>query len=84
MGLVPSLQSNPVNEQGIPTAITFSPDHPTVINFIQGVVKIPTGFDSVQDIKCTENQITIFSINHKTVSIGVNSDFIRNGIVKRY
>ncbi len=49
-GIAESAQPNPISSQGYATAQVLSPDAPTIINYIMGVVEIPAAFDRVKSI----------------------------------
>jgi hypothetical protein len=78
-GLVPSVTPNELNKAGIPTAVKLSPSRPTVINYIQGVVKIPADFDRVKKATFEPGQVTFTSVSGKVVTAPVNHDFLKTG-----
>jgi hypothetical protein len=75
-GLTPSAEHNPVNERGIHTVLSLSPDKPTVINHLQGVVKIPSTFERVEDISFDNGSITFRSPSGETVSADVDWNYV--------
>ena len=78
-GLGPSTRPNGITKQGFPTAIAFSPTRPTVVNFIQGAVKIPAGFENVRTARFGEGKVTFVSVTGKEVTVEVNHAFIKTG-----
>jgi hypothetical protein len=78
-GWVPSVEPNSVNDAGFPTTHPFSPDAPTAINFIQGVVKIPEGFEMVKTAQFAPGKVTFTSTTGREVSAEVDHSFLRSG-----
>lgn len=78
-GMPISAQPNDLNAQGIPTAIELQADQPTVINYIQGVAKIPADFQMVKDVEFGAGEVTFVSVTGKKVTVPVNVEFVRTG-----
>ncbi|NQS90493.1 hypothetical protein HQ584_11975 [Patescibacteria group bacterium] len=78
-GLGPSTRPNIITRAGFPTAIELSPETPTVVNFIQGVVEIPSDFRNVKAVKFGSNAVTFVSITGKEVTADVNYRFLKTG-----
>jgi hypothetical protein len=78
-GMPLSAQRNDVNAQGIPTAIELKADHPTVVNYIQGVAKIPADFRMVKDVEFGTGELTFVSVTGKKVTVPVSFEFARTG-----
>lgn len=78
-GLVPSLQSNVLNKAGIPTAIELSKETPTVINYIQGVAKVPKDFGAVKTIEFAAGTLTLQSTTGRKVVVAVQHEFLKTG-----
>jgi len=78
-GLAPSAADNLLTKEGVKTAITFTADKPTVINYIQGAVRVPAGFDIVKDVKFTDQAATFTSESGKEVVVPVSKEFLRFG-----
>jgi len=76
-GLAPSLRPNAINKAGIPTSMEFSPDRPTVVKLIQGVVKIPQDFGNVKDVRFAPGEVTFISTTGKSVTARVRHEFLR-------
>jgi hypothetical protein len=78
-GMPISAQPNDLNAQGIPTAIDLSASRPTVVNYIQGVAKIPAGFRMVEDVAFGAGEVTFLSVTGKKVTVPVNFEFALTG-----
>ncbi len=81
-GLGPSIKPNMLNEQGIPTALELSPKNPTAINYIQGVTRVPRGFDRVADIAFKNEKIELTAESGKTVTSPVHYSFLKSGTIE--
>jgi hypothetical protein len=75
-GLAPSAERNPVSERGIPTVIELSSKKQTVINYIQGAVKIPESFDRVADVRFEEGKAVFTAASGESVETGVDWQFL--------
>ena len=78
-GLAESLAKNELGGMGIPTAVKFSKASPTVINYIQGVVKVPAGFQCVRTASFAPGSVTFTSVTGKKVTAAVNHEFLESG-----
>ena len=78
-GLPFSARPNDLSGQGIPTAVDLRPDRPTLVNYIQGVARIPAGFVMVKDVEFGDGVVTFVSVTGKRVTVPVNIDFVRTG-----
>jgi len=78
-GLGPSIRANKIAEAGFPTAIILSPDRPTAVNFIQGAVKVPDGFENVKTVEFEPDAATFISTTGRKVLVRVDHDFLKNG-----
>jgi hypothetical protein len=78
-GIAASNEPNFLTEQGIPTAVTLNPKRPTVVNYIQGAVRIPKGFDRVRTVLFQEQQISLVAYSGKIVVVPLNWKFIFTG-----
>lgn len=78
-GLAPSAADNLLTKEGVRTAITFTADKPTTINYIQGAVRVPAGFDIVKDVKFTDKAATFTSESGREVVVPVSKEFLRFG-----
>ncbi|NQT88795.1 hypothetical protein HQ560_18655 [bacterium] len=78
-GLGPSTRPNIITKQGFPTAVALSPTKPTTVNFIQGAVKVPAGFECVKTARFADGSATFVSITGKEVTVEVNHAFLKTG-----
>ena len=78
-GLAASSQENILTKAGVKTAVELSAKTPTEIRYIQGVVKIPKGFDRVAQIDFAPDQITLVSPAGTKVTAPVNHGFLKSG-----
>ena len=79
-GLSASAKANPVARQGIPTSVLLSPRRPTAINYIQGVARIPAGFDRVKSASFTPGKVSFLAESGKKASAAVDWEFLRAGL----
>lgn len=78
-GLGGSSKPNAINQAGYPTAIELAAGKPTTVNFIEGAVKIPDGFENVQAARFGDKKVTFVSTTGKEVAIDVNYEFLKTG-----
>ncbi|MBI3867213.1 MAG: hypothetical protein HY299_01675 [Verrucomicrobia bacterium] len=78
-GLAASIRENTLTRQGFATAVELKSDHPTRVNYIQGVVKTPRGFERVQTIEFSPGRATFVSTTGIRVSAPVRHEFIQSG-----
>ncbi|MDP6523822.1 MAG: hypothetical protein QGH15_06335 [Kiritimatiellia bacterium] len=78
-GLGPSVEANKINEAGFPTSVKLSPEKPTLVNYIQGVLQIPEGFGKVKDARFAPGKVTFVSLNGKEVTAPVQHEFLKTG-----
>jgi len=76
MGLGPSTRRNEINRAGIPTAVRLSKRRPTVINYIQGAVKVPRGFTDVRNATFAEGKVTFHGPGRRKVTARVDWRFL--------
>ncbi|MBL9166793.1 MAG: hypothetical protein JNN07_03560 [Verrucomicrobiales bacterium] len=78
-GLAASMADNVLTRQGLRTALELRADRPTFVNYIQGVVKIPTGFEQVKTLEFSPGQVAFVSTAGHRVSAPVRHEFLRTG-----
>jgi len=78
-GLKASCEHNLLNSQGVATALVLSPHLPTLINYIQGVVRVPAGFETVASVRFKPGRVEFVSTTGLTVSSEVGWEFLRQG-----
>ncbi len=80
-GLAPSIAENVLSRQGVPTTVELKASEPTVVNYIQGVARIPAGFDRVATIEFGTGEITLVSPDGKRIAVPVHHQFTKTGKV---
>lgn len=78
-GLVASAKPNILTREGVATAIELKADRPTAVNYIQGVAKVPEGFDVVKSAEFKPGEVTFTSASGKSVTIPVRHEFLKSG-----
>jgi len=81
-GLKASCEPNVLTRRGIPTAVMLSPEHPTIVNLIQGIVKIPDGFEAVRSVEFKPGAVTFISITGKEACAAINWEFLKTGALQ--
>jgi hypothetical protein len=78
-GLTESVEDNPVSLRGIPTFVNLAPDKPTMVNYIQGAVPVPDGFDGVEHVVFDAGTVRFVSHAGVTVEAAVDTGFLDTG-----
>ena len=78
-GLAASAKENSLNKEGVDTTVALSADKPTAVNYIQGVVKIPAGFENVKTLEFAPGQVTFISTTGNRVIAPVRHEFLKTG-----
>jgi hypothetical protein len=78
-GLATSTKENVLTKAGVETSVALSADKPTAVNYIQGVVKIPEGFENVKTLEFAPGEVTFVSTTGKRVSTPVRHEFLKTG-----
>lgn len=78
-GLAASTADNVLTAAGVPTSVELRSDRPTAVNYIQGVVKVPAGFDVVKTIEFGPGEITLVAASGTKVKTPVRHEFLRSG-----
>ncbi len=78
-GLAASMKENALTKEGIATALELTADKPTSVNYIQGVAKVPEGFDVVKSVEFKAGEIVFTSASGKTATAAVRHEFIKTG-----
>lgn len=76
-GLKPSASDNLLTKQGIQTAIDI--DGRLMVNYIQGVVKVPAGFAEVANVEFSAGVVTFISPKGQRVLVAVRHEFLKTG-----
>ena len=77
-GFVESRKDNYLNRLGVPTTVRLRPDTPTRVRVIQGVARIPEGFDEVSTIKARNDAVTFVSASGKEATAPVDLSFLES------
>ncbi len=76
-GLKASVKKNSINKLGFHTSLKLCPTKPTIINYIQGVVKIPNNFgNKVKNIVFGKDEISFVSTKGCKVNSKVHHSFL--------
>jgi hypothetical protein len=78
-GLAASTKDNVLTKQGVETALTLTADKPTSVTYIQGVVKVPAGFENVRTLEFAPGRVTFVSTGGLRVTAPVRHEFLRSG-----
>jgi hypothetical protein len=78
-GLAASMKENALTKEGVETTVKLSAEKPTAVNYIQGVVKIPEGFENVKSAEFAPGEVTFISTTGKRVTAPVRHEFLRTG-----
>lgn len=78
-GLAASTKDNKLTADGVPTSIELTDKSPTFINYIQGVAKIPDGFDIVKTVEFSPGQVAFVSAGGIRVLVPVRHEFLASG-----
>jgi hypothetical protein len=78
-GLVASAQPNILTKEGVATAINLNGGRPTAVNYIQGVARVPAGFDVVKAAEFKPGEVTFISANGQRVTVPVRHEFLKTG-----
>ena len=78
-GLAASMGDNLLTKEGVATAVTLSASQPTAVNYIQGVVKIPAGFENVKTLEFAPGAVTFISTTGQRVTAPVRHEFLKTG-----
>lgn len=78
-GLAPSSSENVLSRNGVRTALELTDKTPTVVRYIQGVVRIPKNFDNVQGLRFSPRTVTFVSTTGMQVTAPVHHEFLKSG-----
>lgn len=82
-GIAESISPNIINKQGVPTYVELTGDQPYVVNYIQGVVKVPAGFDKVAEAKFNANGVDFVSTAGQVVTAKLRYEFLFDGKITK-
>ena len=78
-GVKASMEENVLSKEGVRTAVELKSDRPTTVNYIQGVVKVPEGFEMVKTLEFSPGQVTFISTTGEKVTAPVRHEFLKTG-----
>lgn len=78
-GLSVSAADNLLTNEGMATSIALRADKPTMVNYIQGVVRVPAEFDVVRTMEFGHGQVTLISAAGARVTTLVRHEFLKTG-----
>lgn len=78
-GLAASTHENILSKAGVATSIELKASQPTSVNYIQGAVKIPDGFEMVKTLEFSPGQVTFLSTTGQRVTAPVRHEFLKSG-----
>jgi len=78
-GRAASLRPNALLRSGVPTWCRLSPKTPTVINYIEGVTRVPRGFGRVAEVELGDGQVTFHSEEGQRARAAVCHEFVQTG-----
>ena len=78
-GLQASTHENILSKDGVLTALELKASEPTAVNYIQGAVKIPAGFEMVKTLEFAPGQFTFISTTGNRVITPVKHEFLKTG-----
>jgi hypothetical protein len=78
-GLGASARANLLTNAGVPTTVRLSRRQPTAVNYIEGVVKVPRGFERVAAARFSPGRVSFESTTGKSVTAAVRHEFLSSG-----
>jgi len=78
-GLGPSVRTNPLSLHGIPTWHSLTADRPFIVNYVQGVCRIPHSFDRVASVRIEDTSIRFRARSGADAEVAVNTSFVLTG-----
>ena len=78
-GLAASTRENVLTREGVQTAVELSAAAPTVVNYIQGVCKVPAGFDVVRSVEFKPGAVVFTSASGMSATTAVRHEFLKTG-----
>lgn len=78
-GLAASARPNVLTQAGVKTVLEFEASRPTAIRYIQGVARVPAGFEQVQTVEFSPGQAAFVSTSGQRVTVPVRHEFLKSG-----
>lgn len=76
-GLLASTRENMLTREGIKTAVELKAGQPLVVNYIEGVVRVPAAFDVVKTVEFAPGEVTFVSASGQRVTAPVKHEFLK-------
>jgi hypothetical protein len=77
--LTDSAKRNELNAAGVPTVFSLKRERPLLINYIQGVARIPKSFDRVKSAAFGRDTVRFTAWSGKRVEVAVHWGFVYSG-----
>ncbi|MBN2088382.1 hypothetical protein JW964_02165 [candidate division KSB1 bacterium] len=78
-GIAASAHDNPLKQRGIKTVLNLSKDKPQIINYIQGVARIPKAFDVVAAVEAISgDKIRLSGKSGKSIEVPCQTGFLND------
>ena len=81
-GLAASARANMLNRQGIPTSVNLRPDRVFAVNYVQGVARVPAGFERVRSVRFSPGKAVFLGEGGKAAAASVQWEFLRSGTLR--
>ncbi len=78
-GLAASIAPNVLTREGVRTSVELSAKRPTSVQYIQGVVRVPAGFEEVRTLEFGPGTVTFVSTAGHRVAAPVRHEFLKTG-----
>jgi hypothetical protein len=76
-GLAASAGENLLTREGVKTAHELTAARPFVVNYLQGVVQVPAGFDAVKTLEFAPGQVTFVAQNGRRATAPVDHAWLK-------
>ena len=76
IGLAESVKPKDRSKIDLPTHLRLDPRKPTVVNYVMGIVPIPSNFDGVKNIRFKDGSITLVANSGAKVEHAVDPSFL--------
>ncbi|MBI3865610.1 MAG: hypothetical protein HY290_27370, partial [Planctomycetia bacterium] len=78
-GLAASTRENALTREGIKTSVDLKAGEPFIVNYIQGVVRVPAGFAAVKSLEFSPGEVTFISTTGLRVIAPLKHEFLKTG-----
>lgn len=76
LGIEAATADNPVNREGIPTAVQLAPDEATTVPYIQAAAPVPTDFGAVQRVDFQEGGLVVYAESGDALEMPLDWPFV--------